>query len=110
MFLSTYPPLFIFNSIHVLAKFRKHRLNGLNQLSTVEFISYLITGRAIAQAASRWLPTAAARVRVRAACGRCGGHSGVGTGFLRVLRFPLPIFTPPIFSTITITYHLGLAQ
>jgi hypothetical protein len=54
-------------------------------------------GRAIAQAVSRWLPTAAARVRARIrSCGICGGQSGAGAGFLRVLRFPLPIFIPPI--------------
>jgi hypothetical protein len=47
-------------------------------------------------AVSRWLPTAAARVRVRAACGFCGGQSGTGAGFLRVLRFPMPIIIPPI--------------
>jgi hypothetical protein len=47
-----------------------------------------------AQAVSRWLPTAAARVRVRAACGVCGGQRGNGAGFLRVLRFPLPIIPP----------------
>jgi hypothetical protein len=29
-------------------------------------------------------------------CGICGGQSGAGAGFLRVLRFPLPIFIPPI--------------
>jgi hypothetical protein len=51
-------------------------------------------GRAIAQAVSRCLPTAAARVRVQAACGVCGGQSGTGAGFLRVLRFPLPIIPP----------------
>jgi hypothetical protein len=39
-------------------------------------------GRAVAQAVSRWLPTAAARVRVRAACGICGKESGTGAGFL----------------------------
>jgi hypothetical protein len=50
--------------------------------------------RAVAQAVSRWLPTAAARVRVQAACGVCGGKSGNRTGFLRVLRFPLPIIPP----------------
>jgi hypothetical protein len=50
-------------------------------------------GRAIAQAVSRWLPTAAARVW---SSGICSGQSGAGAGFLRVLRFPLPIFIPPI--------------
>jgi hypothetical protein len=45
-------------------------------------------GRAIAQAVSRWLPTAAARVRFRVwSSGNCGGQSGAGAGFLRVLRF-----------------------
>jgi hypothetical protein len=50
--------------------------------------------RAVARAVSRWLPTAAARVRVRATCGGCGGQSGTGAGFLRVLRFPLRIIPP----------------
>jgi hypothetical protein len=55
------------------------------------------SGRAIAQAVSRWLSTAAARVRDRVwSCGICGGQSGAGAGFLRVLRFPLPIFIPLI--------------
>jgi hypothetical protein len=54
-------------------------------------------GRAIAQAVNRWLSTAAARVRSLVwSSGICGGQSGVGAGFLRVLRFPLPIFIPPI--------------
>jgi hypothetical protein len=54
-------------------------------------------GRAIAQAVSRWLLTAAARVLVRFwSRGICGGQSGAGVGFLPVLRFPLPIFIPPI--------------
>jgi hypothetical protein len=52
--------------------------------------------RAIDQAVSRWLPTAAARVQTRVWSSRiCGGQSGAGAGFLRVLRFPLPIFIPP---------------
>jgi hypothetical protein len=52
---------------------------------------------AIAQAVSRWLPTATARVRARFwSCGICGGQSGAAAGFLRVLRCPLPIFIPPI--------------
>jgi hypothetical protein len=47
------------------------------------------TGRAIAEAVSRWLPTAAARVQSRvSSSGICGGQSGAGAGFLRVLRFP----------------------
>jgi hypothetical protein len=51
-------------------------------------------GRAVAQAVSGWLPTAAARVRFRAACGVCGRQSGTGPGFPRVFRFPLPIIPP----------------
>jgi hypothetical protein len=57
-------------------------------------LSHAAVGRAVAQAVRRWLPTAAARVRVRAACGVCGGQSGTGEDFLRVLRFPLPIIPP----------------
>jgi hypothetical protein len=53
-------------------------------------------GRAIAQAVSRWLPTAAARVRSQVkSCGICGGQSGTGAVFLRILRFPLPTLIPP---------------
>jgi hypothetical protein len=56
-----------------------------------------MSGRAIAQAVSPYLPTAAARVRAQVwSCGICGGQSGAGAGFLRVLWFPLPIFIPPI--------------
>jgi hypothetical protein len=51
-------------------------------------------GPAVVQAVSRWFPTAVARVRVRAACGVFGGQSDIGAGFLRVLRFPLPIISP----------------
>jgi hypothetical protein len=53
-------------------------------------------GHVIAQAVSRWLPTAVARVRIRAACGVSGGQSSTGAGFLQVFRFPLPIIIPPI--------------
>jgi hypothetical protein len=52
-------------------------------------------GRAIVEAVSLWLPTASARVQSRVwSSGICGGQRGVGAGFLRVLRFPLP-FIPP---------------
>jgi hypothetical protein len=55
-----------------------------------------LKGRAIAQAVSRWLPAAAARVRARVwSIGICGEENGSGSGFLRVLQFPLPIFIPP---------------
>jgi hypothetical protein len=74
------------------------------------FCNYSQFGHAIAQAVSRWFSTAAARVRSRVwSSGICGGQSGAGAGFLRVLRFPLPIFIPPI-APVTLTYHLGLVQ
>jgi hypothetical protein len=54
-------------------------------------------GSAIAQAVNRRLPTATATVRARVwSSGICSGQSGAGAGFLRVLRYPLPIFIPPI--------------
>jgi hypothetical protein len=76
-----------------------HRLQ--NYIDSNQSIFTIITqtingsGRVVAQAVSRcWLPTAAARVRVRPESGVCGGQSGIGAGFLRVLRLPLPIIPP----------------
>jgi hypothetical protein len=58
--------------------------------------SYIYPGRTTPQAASRWLPTAETLVRVQVrSCGICGRQSGARTGFLRVLRFLLPILIPP---------------
>jgi hypothetical protein len=55
-----------------------------------------VLGRVIAKAVSRRLPTAAARFRSQVKlCGICGGRRGTGVRFLRVLRFPLPIFILP---------------
>jgi hypothetical protein len=52
-------------------------------------------GRSIAQAISRRLPTAGARVQTRVwSCGILMNRSGAGAGFLRELRFPLPIYIP----------------
>jgi hypothetical protein len=54
-------------------------------------------GRDIAQAISSPLPTAAARVRAQVRSYEiCSGQNGTEEGFLRALRFPLPIFIPPI--------------
>jgi hypothetical protein len=53
-------------------------------------------GRTTAQAVSRRLPNAAARVRSQVRlCGIRGGQSNIGAGCLRVIRFPLPILIAP---------------
>jgi hypothetical protein len=60
-------------------------------------------GRPLAQNVRRRLSTAVARVQARVrSCGICGEHSGTGAGFLRVLRFPLPIIplTAPHSSSV----------
>jgi hypothetical protein len=77
------------------------------------FWSKVVQGPAIAQAVSRWLPTAAARVRAWVwSSGICGGQSGAGAGLLRVLRFPLTIFIPPIApqSTSSIIWGCTIGQ
>jgi hypothetical protein len=66
---------------------------------------------AVAQAVSRRLPTAAARVcaQVRL-CGICGGQSGAGAGFLKSTSVCPANLHYTNCSTITIIYHLGLVQ
>jgi hypothetical protein len=74
--------------IHIHLRLKQHG-NERVKNSTIRF------GRAIAQAVSLWLPTAAARFRARVwSSGICGGQNGAGAGLFRVLRFPLPILIP----------------
>jgi hypothetical protein len=50
---------------------------------------------AIAQAVSRWLPTAVAQVQTWVwLSGICSEQSDTGVGFLQVLRFPMTILIP----------------
>jgi hypothetical protein len=58
----------------------------------------------VAQAVSRWLPTAAARIRIRSACGVCGGQSGTGAGFLRNTSVSPASHHSTKFSVIIITW------
>jgi hypothetical protein len=76
-------------------------LDALEEIRPWYFGSQPVTiltelGRAIAEAVSRCLPTAAARVRARIwSCGVCDGQSGTVADFLRILRFRMPIFIRP---------------
>jgi hypothetical protein len=45
-------------------------------------------GRAVAQAVIRWLPTTAARVRLRAACGFMVDKAALGQVFSEYFGFP----------------------
>jgi hypothetical protein len=71
------------------------------------------SGRAVARAVSRLLPTAAVPALSQAkAYGICGGQRGTGAGFLRVLRFPSPIVptAPHASSSIIGAGALGRMQ
>jgi hypothetical protein len=68
-------------------------LGSITDLFTLkEFQSKVMpicSGRAIAQAVSRRLPTMAVRVRARViSCGICGGQSGMGQVFSEHFSFP----------------------
>jgi hypothetical protein len=65
-----------------------------------------ILGRAVAQAVTRWLPTAAARIRVRAARGVCGGQKALGQVFSEYVGFPCQSFHQFLHHH----NHPGLAQ
>jgi hypothetical protein len=69
-------------------------------------------GRTIAQAVTRRLPTAAARVQAHVrSCGICSLQSGTGAGVLRVFSFSLLIRIPQItLQSSSIIYHLELVQ
>jgi hypothetical protein len=57
--------------------------------------SALNVGGAVALAVSRWLPTAATRVRAQVcSCGIRGGQSGIAASFLQALRFPSLLIPP----------------
>jgi hypothetical protein len=76
-------------------KYNLAELTRYSEIKACSIFRQLLHSRPCrSSAVRRWLPTAAVRVRVRAACEVCGGQSGTGAGFLRVLRFPLPIIPP----------------
>jgi hypothetical protein len=59
------------------------------QLIKIQFSNSQPSGRAISQAVSGWLATAAARVRALVwSSGICGGQSSAGAGFLRTSVSP----------------------
>jgi hypothetical protein len=64
----------------------------------------LLSDRAVAQAVSRRLPTAAARLRAQVrSCGICGGQSGTGQVFTEYFGFPSQFS----FHRLLHTHHLS---
>jgi hypothetical protein len=67
------------------------------------YLEELLETYILSQALSRQFSTTTAFVRSQfSSCGIYGGQSGTDVGFLRVLRFPLPILIPP---TAPSSYH-----
>jgi hypothetical protein len=88
------PALLMLDNLHCALLTRHKRTSFYLRYQSTCTLNRIL-GRAIAQVVSRRLPTAAARVQAQVkSCGICGGQSGFGTGFLRVLLFPLPILIP----------------
>jgi hypothetical protein len=77
--------------------------NGLTDIETCGMNQHGNSGPCRSSAVRRWLLTAAARVRVRAACGICGGQSGTGAVFLRASTSVSPANHSTDFSIIIIT-------
>jgi hypothetical protein len=89
--------------ILILSKLNKPRKK------TAVYIKAVPRGRAIAQAASRWLPTAAARVRARVwSSGICGGQNWRWGRFSPSSSVSPANLHSTNCSTITLIYHLGL--
>jgi hypothetical protein len=87
----------------VLSEIKEWNTGYLRKLEN--HINALAYSRAVAQAVSRWLPTAAARVRVRTACGVCGRRSDTGQVFSEFFCFPCQSF----HQIIRYHNHPGLA-
>jgi hypothetical protein len=95
----------------MLSRLRFFFLTGVFVTCKLYRVTSLLSGRAIAQAVSRRLPTAAVRGS-KPDLGMWGfvmDKSGAGAGFLRELRFPLPIYIPSALHN-RLHYHPRLAQ
>jgi hypothetical protein len=111
--ISSYLSKIHFNIVHPPTSWSWHLILFVDLITQIiqfrRFISFMENvqftnhnGHAVAQAVSRWLPTAAVQNHVRSACGVWGGQSSTGVGFVRVLRFPWPIIPPISPSSIII--------
>jgi hypothetical protein len=72
---------------------------------------HLVEGHVVVQVVSRWFPTAEARVRAWVkSCRLCGRQRSTAAGFLRVLRFPLPLIHSANCPAVITIYHPGLIK
>jgi hypothetical protein len=78
-------------------KWNEKYLNKLQNHLNALAVNLLDNSKSVNRLKGYSVITAVARVRARVwSCGICGGQSGTVAGFLRLLRFPLPIFISPI--------------